>query len=138
MANTSRWRAWHPAEKVGPGFLLLLANLALPPWPMAAVTVGVTTVAATVGAGQSLARWLRTLAWPAGFVLAGVVGIGLVGGDGPGPIPLTVPDASLRAALATLARSVAGVSVVVLIGSTTPLVDRSAPPRSRRPRSGPT
>lgn len=132
VANTSRWRAWHPAEKVLPGLALLVVNLVMAPWPTAVITLALTTAAATLGAGQSPRRWLRALSWPVGFVLTGAIGIALVGGDGPGPVPVTMTASSIQAGASTLARSVAGVSIMILIGSTTPMIDLIALLRAAR------
>ena len=131
-ANTNRWRPLHPAEKVVPGLALLAIALWRPVLPAAALVLLTTTLATVWGAKVPVRRWLRGLSWPAAFVLSGAVGVALVWGDGPGPLPLTATGVSLRAAATVVARSIAGISAILFIGMTTPMVDLLALFRAAR------
>lgn len=132
LANSSRLRHWNAVEKVLPAVALLLIVLIRPVLPVAPLVLATTTLAA-VGLGQiSLVRWVRALLLPASFIVAGAIGIVLVSGDGPGPIPLTVTSGSLIAGAEVVMRSLAGTSAVVLIGVTTPMVDLIALLRAMR------
>lgn len=122
-ANTNRWRGRHPLEKVVPALVLLGVVVTRPVVPASPLVLLVATAAATVGAQIPFQRWLRALTLPATFIVTGVIGVALVAGDGPGPIPITVTSDSGRAASLVLLRSVAGVSTVVFVGMTTPMVD---------------
>lgn len=123
LANTGPLRQRPAVEKVAPALILLLATILLPVVPTAPLVLAATTAVAVGPAGLSLGRWLRALALPAGFIVAGVVGIALEWGDGPGPLPLTASSASSAEASRVLLRSLAGTSAVILIGVTTPMVD---------------
>ncbi len=123
LANTGRLRHRHAVEKVVPALVLLIITIARPAIPAAPLVLAATTFAAVAVGRIPLRRWLRALALPAGFIASGTIGIMLVSGDGPGPIPLTITEASAIEAGRVLLRSLAGTSAVVLIGVTTPMVD---------------
>ncbi len=123
LANTGPLRHRPAVEKVVPSLILMVTALALPPVPTALLVLATTTTVAIGLAGLSLDRWLRAVALPAGFIVAGVIGIALDWGDGPGPLPLTVSSASANEAGLVFLRSLAGTSAVILLGVTTPMVD---------------
>ncbi|MEM9655704.1 MAG: cobalt ECF transporter T component CbiQ [Actinomycetota bacterium] len=122
LANTGPLRNRPAVEKVIPAVALVLVTIVRPVLPTAPVVLALTTAAAVFLGGIPVSRWLRALSLPAGFIVAGTLGIVLVGGDGPGPIPLTTTQASRTEAATVLVRSIAGTSAVVLIGVTTPMV----------------
>lgn len=123
LANTSKWRHKHPAEKVIPALALLVVVITRPVFPTALAALTMASAGAIFGAGVPWRRWVGTLTWPAGFVASSALSIALVGGDGPGPLPLTMTESSATLAGETLLRSLAGISVVLFIGCSTPMVD---------------
>ncbi|MEM9520619.1 MAG: cobalt ECF transporter T component CbiQ [Actinomycetota bacterium] len=123
LAHTGPLRSRAAIEKIGPGLGLVAVALAFDPVPTALIIITITTGLALFVAQISVARWLRALSLPAGFIVTGALGVMLVGGDGPGPLPLTIEKASFEEGLDVLLRSVAGTSAVILIGATTPMVD---------------
>lgn len=127
-AWTSPWRRVRVGEKLLLGGALLLTALLAPPWPAAPLVAGAAVVA-TVGFARVPPRVLALgLAAPLAFIVLGAVTVAVrVGAAAPEAWivlgPLSVDAASAMLAGQTLGRSVAGTLAVLLIATTTPMVD---------------
>ncbi len=127
-AWASPWRRVRVGEKLLLGGGLLLTALLAPPWP-AAPLVAAAVVVAVVGCARVPARVLAVAcAAPALFIALGVVSVAIRVGD-PAPDawvrlgPLSVDAASAALAGSVLGRSCAGTLAVLLVATTTPMVD---------------
>lgn len=131
LAYSNRWRLLHPAVKGVLAGLGLAASLAaaspLVPLLVMAVMAGVTLFGARIPAGI----YLRLLLVPAGFLVAGVLGLAIT--LGPGDLPLFAPPffdlalglshAGLRQAILVLARACAAITCLYLLALTTPMTE---------------
>lgn len=116
-ATANPWRHRHPGEKALLCGALLLAAVALPPWPGALVVLAVV-LSVAIGPARVPPRVLvRALRGPGAFVALGTL-----------PVLLTVSTAGIgwapdgpRTAGELLARALAGLSATVLFAATTPL-----------------
>lgn len=116
-ATRNPWRTRHPGEKALLAGGLLLAAIALPPWPGAALVL-VAALAVALGPARVPLRVLvRALRGPGVFVAVGTL-----------PVLVTVSRAGAgwapdgpRTAGELLLRALAGLSCTVLFAATTPL-----------------
>lgn len=121
-AWNNRWRAHHPGERsLLVGGLLLLAVI-LPPLSTAPLVLIVMTAATVLGAGVPLAAFLRTLAIPAGFLLAGLPFLALSLDFSAGPRLAFSADGA-RVALDVGLRSLAAMSCLAGLALTTPVYE---------------
>lgn len=127
-AWTSPWRARQVGEKVALGLGLVLTALLAPTWPGSALVLVVALVA-TCGPARIPVRVLATvLAAPLVFVMIGAAPVAVSLGapaDAPGWRwgPLLVGPDGLRTAVHLVAHSLAGTSALLLLATTTPMVD---------------
>lgn len=124
-AWSSPWRYRSPGDKLLLSVGLVLSALVLPPWPASLL---VTAVAVGLATGPARVGWrvLGRAARGAGaFVVLGAVSIALTwrAGAGPAGVGLTVTSASAAEAARTAAHAVAGTAAMLLLATTTPLVD---------------
>jgi len=121
-ANLSRWRH-HPTEvTVLAGGLLLLA-LALPPVPCGFAILAVSAAAIVLGAGIPAGVYLRVMALPMSFLLAGSVAL-LFSVDVPdGRLAISLAPDGLESAGKVILRSLAAVSATLLLALSVPLAE---------------
>lgn len=124
LAHTNRWRRRHVAEKLALAGGMLLLSLLLPPVPGGLLISGVMASAALLGAGIPVRAYLRVLAAPLGFLLAGSASllVSLVPAPGGGWQFLLSPEGTATAT-AVLCRSLAGVSCLTFLILTVPMGD---------------
>jgi len=119
LAQTGRWRCRSTLEKALLSFGLLGLALALPPWPGAALVLGLAWAVALAGARVSLAVWGRLVAAPFGFLIVGLAALAVeIGPDG-----VALARDHGRLALETGLRAAAAVSAMLLLAATTPSTD---------------
>lgn len=122
------WRQIRVGEKVTLSLGLVLTALLAPPWP-AAPLVALVAIIATVGLACIPARVLAIgFAAPLGFIAIGSLSVALrVGGDQTAAWfalgPLSMDAASTHQAAGLFARSAAGTLAMLLLATTTPMVD---------------
>lgn len=122
------WRRVRVGEKVLLCGGLLVTALAAPPWPGAAL-VAAASLALALGPARIPARLMALAVTPPGvFILIGAVSIALrVGEASPAARwalgPLWWEDASLTRAVEVSARAGAGTLALLLLATTTPMVD---------------
>lgn len=127
-AWTSPWRAHATGDKALLSLGLVLTALLAPPLP-GGVLVAVAACAVLLGPARLPARLLAAaLAAPVLFVLIGALSVAVaVGEPVPGAWwvwgPLSMGPGSLRQAGALLVHGVAGAAAVMVLATTTPLVD---------------
>lgn len=121
-AWTNRWRDRHPLEKLLPAMSLLLLTLILPPLSIGPLALAITTLATVYGAQVPLRTWLKTLAAPTAFLLAGVPFLAVSIGFTPSFSLHFSPD-GWRLALETTVRALAAMSCLAFLMLTTPLAD---------------
>lgn len=114
LAHTSLWRTRPLAEKALLSLGLLALAVALPPWPGAAMVLGVAITAALL-AGTPALTLARLMAGPVAFILTGAAT--LLVEIGPGGVHLSAQGVPQAAAL-TLRAMAAMVSLLVLALST--------------------
>ena len=119
-AWTNRWSAHHPGERTLLAGGLLLLALILPPRSSAPPIMLATSLATVAGAGVPLAAYLRTLAIPAGFLLAGLPFLALSLEPGAG-LRLGFSADGARLALDVGLRSLACMSALACLILTTPV-----------------
>jgi cobalt/nickel transport system permease protein len=121
-AWTNRWRDRHPLEKLLPAMGLLLLTLALPPLSIGPLVLAGTTLATVYGAQVPLRTWLKALAAPAAFLLAGApfLAISLEFTHG---FSLRFSPEGWQLAQETTVRALAAMSCLAFLTLTTPLVD---------------
>jgi cobalt/nickel transport system permease protein len=119
IAHQSRWRSKSLAEKALLALGMLCLALVLPPFPGALVVAALVIAATLWGAGVPPRAWAAAMAAPLGFMATGALSL-LVGLDG-GSLALA-PGGGLAAA-ALVARAMAGVACLLLLGFTTPMSD---------------
>lgn len=138
------WRTRAVGDKALLSLGLVLVALVLPPWP-ASPLVALTSVIVMVGPARvppSLV--LRALRAPMAFIVASGLSVAVSvgaqapgeGGAGPSAYgrwgPLAVTPESLEAAVGLTAHAVAGTLAVLVLASTTPMVDLLAALRRLR------
>ena len=107
---------------------LVLTALIAPAWP-AAPLVAVASIAATLGPARIPVRTLLTgFAAPFVFILVGSVSVAFIVGQAPSEAwfrfgPLSLTTASALNGLQLFARSTAGTLAILLLATTTPMVD---------------
>lgn len=120
VAYTNRWRPRHPGEKAFLSLGLLVAAVALPPWPGAALTGVVALVLLLGPAGVRPGQLWRAARVPLGFVVTGSIPLLLAVGGSPWVRwdPTGLPRAAELAG-----RAVAALLCLLLFATTTPLAD---------------
>lgn len=124
----SPWRRRRCADKVALSLSLVLTALLLPPWP-ASVLVAVTSIVLIVAVAKIPARTLATvMAAPAVFIVLGAATIAVsVGASTTGAWwhwgALAVTHASTMQAASALGHGIAGTLAVMVLATTTPMVD---------------
>ncbi len=121
-AWTNRWRDRHPVEKLLPAVILLLLTLILPPLSIGPLVLAGTTLATVYGAQVPWRTWLKVLAAPTAFLLAGVPFLA-VSIDFTHSFSLHFSPDGWQLALETTVRALAAMSCLALLTLTTPLVD---------------
>lgn len=122
------WRHIRVGEKLILGMGLVLTALIGPAWPTAPL-VAVAAVAATLGPARIPLRTLTiAFAGPLLFILIGSISVAISVGSPPSNAwftigPLLITTASALNGLQLFARSSAGTLAVLLIATTTPMVD---------------
>lgn len=122
------WRRVRVGEKVALCGGLLVTALVAPPWPGGVLT-GVACLALTCGAARIPARTLAlALAAPLSFLVIGGASVAIVAGGAPPPDalvwgPLWADPASMARGGTAFCRGVAGTLAVLMLGTTTPMVD---------------
>jgi cobalt/nickel transport system permease protein len=119
-AWTNRWHRHHPGERALLAGGMLLVALILPPRSTAPLVLLAMAGATVVGAGVPLGAFLRTIAVPAGFLLASLpfLAVSLDLTDG---VRLAWSPAGAGLALEVGLRSLAAVSCLALLTLTTPV-----------------
>ncbi len=127
-AWTGPWRGVRVEEKVVLSVGLVLSALAAPSWP-GTLAVAVASVLLIVGPARIPVRVLGVaMAAPVAFLALGSASVAVsVGGDPADALaawgPLTVTPASLAHGLDVLAHGVAGTSALMVLATTTPMID---------------
>ncbi|WP_296702202.1 cobalt ECF transporter T component CbiQ [Thiocapsa sp. UBA6158] len=119
-AWNNRWSDHHPGERILLFGGLLLLTVILPPLSSAPLVLIVMSAATVIGAGVPLAAFLRTLAIPGGFLLAGLPFLALSLDFSPGP-RLAFSAEGARVALEVGLRSLAAMSCLAGLALTTPV-----------------
>lgn len=123
------WRRVRVGEKVALSGGLLATALLTPPWP-GCVLVALACLALLCGPARVPARtlaWALAAPWP--FLVTGGLTVAVVlGGTAPADAlvtwgPLWVDPATLGRGVGVLARGVAGTLAILLLATTTPMVD---------------
>lgn len=124
----SPWRHRHVAQKVAVSLGLILTALLAPTWP-GCLLVALASVALILGWARIP---LRILAWaalaPLAFLVTGALAVAISIGE-PGAHawwswgPLSISAASTTSAVALIAHGVAGTLAVLVLATTTPMVD---------------
>lgn len=122
------WRRIRVGEKLALSMGMVLTALIAPPWP-AAPLVGLAAVVLTLGPARIPARVLGAgFAAPLAFIAIGSFSVAVQVGAAPvdpwwrlGPISLSAKSATDAAKL--FGRSVAGTLAILLLATTTPMVD---------------
>lgn len=127
----SAWRGRAVRDKAVLALGLLLLVLVLPPWP-GAVLVAVAAIALLLGpAGVRPGLLLRCLAAPLAFIVIGAASVLVsIAWEG-GPV-VRVTSAGVAAAATLLARGLAGTAALLVLATTTPMVDLIAALRRAR------
>ena len=127
-AWTGPWRGVRVEEKVVLSVGLVLSALAAPSWP-GTLAVAVASVLLIVGPARIPVRVLGVaMAAPVAFLVLGSASVAVsVGGGHVDALaawgPLAVSPASLAHALDVLAHGVAGTSALMVLATTTPMID---------------
>ncbi|EGV19003.1 cobalt ECF transporter T component CbiQ [Thiocapsa marina] len=119
FAWTNRWSSHHPGERMLLAGGLLILTLVLPPVSTAPLVLITMTAATVLGAGVPVSAFIRALAVPAGFLLAGLPFI-VLSLDLDGAPSLVVSAEGARMALEVGLRSLAAMSCLVGLSLTTP------------------
>lgn len=127
-AWTSPWRARQVGEKVALGLGLVLTALLAPSWPGCALVLLVSLVAARAFARIPVRVLATALAAPIIFVVMGAAPVAVGMGAPEGPVwwrlgPLSVGPDGLRTAAALAGHGLAGTAALILLATTTPMVD---------------
>ncbi|MTB71204.1 cobalt ECF transporter T component CbiQ [Arsenicicoccus cauae] len=138
------WRTRAVGDKALLSLGLVLVALLLPPWP-ASPLVALTSVIVLVGPARvPVSLVLRALRGPLAFIVVSGLSVAVTvgaqeatqGGAGPSAYwrwgPLAVTPESLAAAAGLTAHAVAGTLAVLVLASTTPMVDLLASARRVR------
>lgn len=120
-AWSNRLRFWHPAEKILPVLILLLATMILPYPAVGPLVISLILVVTVFGAGIPLRIFLRTLVVPTLFIISGTPMLA-ISVDFTTGIYLPNQQACILIIL-TVLRTLAATSCLVFIVLTTPLVD---------------
>lgn len=119
-AHLNRWR-----DKTGPVALLccglMLCAMLLPPWPGAALVLGVAVFAAVIGAHVPARLLARALAVPLGFLATSGLVLCVSLSWGNGGLHWAFAPAGAASATTAGARALAAVSVTLLFALTIPL-----------------
>lgn len=123
-AWASPWRARRVGEKVALSLALVLTALLTPAWP-GSLAVAVISVALILGPARIRASLLLAVTLlPLGFLVVGALPIAIhFGTDGWGLGPLRVTQEGLAAAAGLLAHGIAGTLAIMVLATTTPMVD---------------
>ncbi|MBK7820650.1 MAG: cobalt ECF transporter T component CbiQ [Tessaracoccus sp.] len=123
-AWASPWRRRRVGEKVALSLALVLTALLTPPWP-GCVAVALVSVSLIVGPARIRPSLLATvLVAPVTFLMIGALPVAFhFGGDGWGVGPLRVTEAGLGTAAGLFAHGVAGTLAIMVLATTTPMVD---------------
>lgn len=122
------WRHIRVGEKLLLGIGLILTALIAPAWPTAP-SVALASVASALGPARIPVRTLAiAFSAPLVFILIGSISVGIIVGTPPSDAwfalgPLSMNQASALTALQLFARSSAGTLAVLLLATTTPMVD---------------
>ena len=122
------WRHIRVSEKLLLSMGLVLTALIAPAWP-AAPLVALASVVATLGPARIPIRTLATgFAAPLVFILIGSISVAFIVGRAPAEAwfqlgPLSLTTASVLNGLQLFARSAAGTLAILLLATTTPMVD---------------
>lgn len=128
-AWSSPWRRHRVGEKVALSLGLVLTALLAPAWPG---TILVTVVAVVAVLGFARIRWqlfFAALAAPVSFLVIGAIAVVISLGGTCVPDawvcagPVSVSPASLLRAAGLFGHGVAGTAALLLLGTTTPMVD---------------
>jgi cobalt/nickel transport system permease protein len=122
VAHLNRWRLRPLSEKTLLALGMLLLDITLPPWPVAAVVAVVMTLAALAGARVPIRVWLACAAGPTGFLLAGTLSL-LLEIDTHG---IALAPGGITAAAGLAARSETGLTCLLFLALTTPASDLMA------------
>ncbi len=127
----SAWRGRAVRDKAVLAFGLLVLVLVLPPWPGAAL-VAVATIVVLLGPARvAPGLLLRCLAAPMAFVVVGAASVLVsIAWEG-GPV-LRITAESVAAAATLLVRGLAGTTALLVLATTTPMVDLVAAMRRAR------
>ena len=122
-AYGNRWRTRHPAERLALAIGMLVLSIALPPLPAGAAIAPIMALIALSVVRIPFSTYLRTLAVPLGFAVAGA-GATLVSlsVDGGGVRITPAPGGPLLAA-GLLVRSLAATSCLCFLLLTTPIAE---------------
>ena len=128
----SPWRRRRVGEKLALSLGLILTALLAPTWP-GTLLVSIAAIVAILGCARIEPRVLAlVMSAPLAFILIGTlpiaVSIGWTGGQATDQIlwqlgPLTMSVQSLRTALRIFAHSIAGTLSIMVLATTTPMVD---------------
>jgi len=123
-AWASPWRRRRVGEKVTLSGALILTALLTDPWPGCAL-VAVISLILILGSARIRPTLLATvMAAPVAFLLVGALPVAVhIGADGWGIGPLRVSATGLATALGLLAHGIAGTLAVMVLATTTPMVD---------------
>ena len=123
-AWASPWRRRRVGEKVLLSLALVLTALLTPPWP-GCVAVALISVFLIVGPARIRPSLLATvLVAPLTFLLLGALPVAVhIGGDGWGVGPLRLTEEGLVTAAGLVAHGIAGTLAIMVLATTTPMVD---------------
>lgn len=123
-AWASPWRRRRVGEKVFLSVALVLTALLTPPWP-GCVLVGCLAVFFIVGPARIRPGLLvAVMIAPLTFLVIGALPVAIhLGGDGWGIGPLRLTPAGLSTALGLIAHGIAGTLALMVLATTTPMVD---------------
>lgn len=123
-AWASPWRRRRVGEKVALSGALILTALLSHPWPGCALVAAISVVLVLGPARIRCSLLAGALAAPLTFLIIGAVPVAVhFGADGWGIGPLRVSATGLGTALGLLAHGIAGTLAVLVLATTTPMVD---------------
>ena len=123
-AWASPWRRRRVGEKVGLSLALILTALLTDPWP-GCVLVALISLVLILGAAKIRPTLLAgVMAAPIVFLLIGSIPVAVhLGAEGWGIGPVRVTAAGLTTAVGLLAHGISGTLAVMVLATTTPMVD---------------
>ncbi|WP_026926571.1 cobalt ECF transporter T component CbiQ [Granulicoccus phenolivorans] len=127
-AWSSPWRQRSVGDKALLCFGLLAVAIAAPQWPVAVAVLLIASVLALGPAGIRPQLWARSVAAPYTFIGIGAVSVLFAVGAAPTDAlwqagPVSVSAQTVRDGFLLLCRGFAGTAAVLLLATTTPIVD---------------